>query len=607
MSTGNDQHSNLVQITPRRPAPLGDDYWQRVEDLAKAPTGTKYWRSLEELADTKDFQQFVQNEFPSQLEEFSDPVGRRRFLKLMGASLALAGASACAWQPREQLVPYIEQPEEIVPGKSLFFATAMTIAGVATGLLARSREGRPVKIEGNPQHPASLGATDIYAQASILTLYDPDRSRTILERGEIRSWANFRGALREALDEQRIRRGAGLRILTETVVSPTLADQLRGILAELPEAKWHQYEPVGRDGAGAGARLAFGQPVNTIYRFDQAARVLSIDSDFLGCAPGDLRYAREFIARRRVEDVKQDMNRLYAVESTPANTGALADHRLSLRPSEIEPFTRTVAAALGASAGATSAVPAYTAHAEWIAAMVRDLQQFRGRSIIIAGSEQSPTVHALAHAMNAALGNVGTTVIYTDPVEANPVDQMQSIRELTDDMEAGRVELLMIIGGNPVYNAPADLNFRERLDKVKLRAHLSLYNDETSELCHWHIPEAHYLEAWSDTRAYDGTATIVQPLVEPLYEGRSAHELLAIFLSQPAGAGTGYDTVRNFWQSQNRGGDFEGFWRRALHDGMVPNTALQPKTVALQGTQESVPGVITGSEPQTSGLGLDIV
>ena len=547
--------------------------------------GKDYWRSLEELADTPEFQEFVAREYPQHAEEWDDPVGRRTFLKLMGASLALAGLSGCSYQPPEKIVPYVRQPEEIVPGKPLFFATAMPLGGVATALLAKSNEGRPTKIEGNPDHPTSLGATDVFSQASILTLYDPDRSQTLTYREEIRPWSAFLGDMRTALDDQRGRQGAGLRFLTETITSPTLASQMRAILAEFPQAKWHQYEPASSSGAHGGAMLAFGQPVHISYNFARADRILSIDSDFLACGPGSLRYARDFAGRRRIEHGKTDMNRLYAVESTPTNTGAKADHRLPVRPSEIEGFARAVAAGLGARMGDTTGAQPYTAHAEWISALVRDLQQHRGASIVIPGDEQSPVVHALAHAMNDALGNVGQTVFYTDPLAVNPVDQMQSLRELVGDIDAGRVDMLVMLGGNPVYNAPADLAFTlDRLNRVKLRIHLSLYKDETSAFSHWHIPEAHYLESWGDARAHDGTVMIIQPLIEPLYSGRTAHEVLAVFSTQQNQTGrTAYDIVRDYWRTQPQmAGDFETNWRRAVHDGFVPNTALPTRTVALK-------------------------
>jgi molybdopterin-containing oxidoreductase family iron-sulfur binding subunit len=584
--------------------------------------GKGYWRSLEEVADTDEFREFVSREFPQAAEEWDDPIERRTFLKLMGASLALAGLSGCVYQPPEKIVPYVRQPEEIVPGKALFFATAMQLGGVATGLLAKSNEGRPTKIEGNPEHPSSLGTTDVFAQASILDLYDPDRSQTMSFREEIRPWSGFLDDVKKASDSARARQGAGLRFLTETITSPTLAAQLKAIFTEMPQARLHQYEPAGRANAHTGAMLAFGQAVNTIYRFDQADRIFAIDSDFLSCGPGSLIYARDFANKRRVEGERHDMNRLYVIETTLTNTGAKADHRLPLRPSEVEGFVRAVAGGLGVNLGTAGQGSGAGPYGWWAAAMVRDLQQSRGRSIIIPGDEQSPVIHALAHAMNDALGNTGKTVFHTDPIEAFPEDQTQSLRTLVADMNAGQVETLVILGGNPVYNAPVDLSFGESLKKVPMRIHLSLYKDETSEICHWHIPEAHYLESWGDTRGHDGTATIIQPLIAPLYGGRSAQELLAVFSTQQNR--TGYDILRDYWTGQMKSGgaamttantpstaatppaDFEKLWRKAVHDGFVSNTALPTKTVALKtdwaNSSASVP-----TAPTAQGDELEIV
>ncbi|HET8675961.1 MAG TPA: TAT-variant-translocated molybdopterin oxidoreductase [Blastocatellia bacterium] len=602
------------------PADLGS-----IRDKLSQSQGKQYWRSLEELANTSAFRELLHREFPSQASEWDDPVGRRRFLKLMGASLALAGLTACTRQPTETIAPYVRQPEQMVPGQPLYYATAMELGGAATGLLIESHEGRPTKIEGNPGHPASLGATDLFAQASVLSLYDPDRSQTLTRIGEITAWSAFLGSIRPIVAAQTGLQGAGLRILTETVTSPTLADQLRKLLAAFPRAKWHQYDAAGRASAGEGARLAFGQYVNTIYQFDKADVVLSLDSDFLSCGPGHLRYSRDFISRRRLQDGKTEMNRLYVVESELTNTGAKADNRLALRPSEVEVFARAVATSLGVQMG-SNALLLVDRIAKWSDAITRDLKQHAGRSIVIAGDYQPPVVHALAHAMNAALGNVGKTVVYTDAIDARAENQIQSIAELAQDLDTGQIDLLLILGGNPVYNAPADLNFAERIRQAKLRVHLSLYKDETSELCQWHIPQAHYLESWGDTRAYDGTVSLIQPLIAPLYRGKTAYEVLAAFSDQPER--TSYDIIRDYWRANRSSGgrvspvpasgataaqgqpavvaqppaaqaaapgsasgqsatsapasaDFEQFWRRALHDGVIPNSQLQPKTVSV--------------------------
>jgi molybdopterin-containing oxidoreductase family iron-sulfur binding subunit len=648
----NDRHINFKLLRDRVlksvPSASADgttaDLSAHADGSNLMPTARTYWRNLEELADSPVFEEFVRREFPQQAEEWNNPLERRTFLKLMGASLALAGLSGCVIQPPEKVIPYVKQPEEETPGQGLYFATAFSLGGIATPLLVRSNEGRPTKVEGNPDHPSNAGstATDIFSQASVLTLYDPDRSQTPLYRGETRAWTTFVGEIRGLIEKEgdgiRAKKGAGLRFLTETITSPSLAAQLKQILTDFPEAKWHQYEPVNRDNARAGAVMAFGQPVNTTYDFSQADRILSLGSDFLSAMPGTLRYAKDYAAKRRSAadalgsrpEAAEQMSRLYVVESTPTITGANADHRFSVKPAEMEAVAQGVSGA--------SIVRATGDIGSWLPAVSKDLQLHKGASIVIAGDEQPPSVHALAHAANSFLGNVGKTVFYSDPIEANSVDQTQSLRELVGDIDAGKVEVLIILGGNPAYNTPVDLRLDfNRLEKVKLRAHLNLYNNETSEICHWHINAAHYLESWGDARAYDGTASIVQPLIAPLYEGKTAYEVLGLF-------GDNYDRkpyeiVRNHWSgqqaslnakpatqtgsatpanpTQSAGGtpanrpqdagapaDFETWWRKCLHDGFIPNTALPTKTVSAK---TDLTGSLSQNAPAAQPGALEII
>jgi molybdopterin-containing oxidoreductase family iron-sulfur binding subunit len=604
-----DRHINFT---------LMRDHILSMQDGKGSRSGKQYWRSLEELADSPVFQEFVAREYPQQAEEWKDPIERRTFIKLMGASLALAGLSGCVFQPAEKIVPYIKQPEEEIPGKALFFATAAPLLGAATPVLVRSNEGRPTKIEGNPDHPNNRpgdfpvddpardprgsSATDIFTQAAILGLYDPDRSQTLTFREDIRTWTAFVGEMRTALDEQRSKQGAGIRFLSETITSPSVGAQLKELQAMWPQAKWHQYEPANRDNARAGAVKAFGQPVNTTYRFEIADRILSLDCDFLSCLPGSLRYARDFAAKRRVTEDQKEMSRLYVVETTPSNTGARADHHWCVKPSEFEGIARALAAGSGGP--------------DWVAAVVKDLQAHKGASIVIAGDQQPPIIHALAHAMNSALGNVGKTVFYSDPLEVNSVDQRQSLQELINDLDNGRVELLVIVGGNPVYGTPSDLKLTfERLSKAKLRVHLSEYKDETTRLCHWHVPQAHFLESWADARSYDGTVTILQPLIQPLYDGKTVNELLAVFLGhsdqkaldivkaywqknrvEGAGAGAGAGAGEAAGASSAQTGpaavsDFETWWRQTIHDGFIPNSALPAKTLTASSDVANQPQV----------------
>ena len=659
-----------------------------LRDKILQKSGKDYWRSVEEFADAPEFEEFVKNEYPQHAEEWEDGLSRRNFVKVMGASLAFAGLSGCVIQPAEKIIPYVSQPEEIVPGKPLFYATAMTLGGEATGLLVRSNEGRPIKIEGNPDHPQSLGATDVRAQAALLEMYDPDRSQEILRRGDPATWQNFMTEVRARVDENRVDGGAGVRFLSETITSPTLVAQMRQILAEMPNARWYQYEPINGDNAMAGAKMAFDTPAKAIYKFDQATRILSLDKDIF--SDFNVRYTKDYNQSRRYGEDKKDINRLYTIETTMTLTGAKADHRLAVKPSQMPEIAKAIAAALGV-AGATST---YTENAEWIQAMARDLQANRGRSIVVAGDNQSPIVHALAATMNQTLGNVGTTVTYVEPFQPfADVSQIDQLRSLIQEIDNGAVKMLVIIGGNPAYNTPADLRLdinRFRVDaedqegrKVPLRVHLGLYQNETAEICHWHIPEKHYLESWGDARAYDGTVSIIQPIIQPLYDGKSANELAQLFFRENYDK-RDYDIIKENWQRQgfanaspramattavatgnqaqtnnqaqnnqgqqttNRvmmsneqprtptgaqnqsaatsattptmpnspqsrnanpaGGDtnpvagaFEDNWRRAVHNGLVPNSAATAKTVSASGAfMNQPPAPATGGDLEIS-------
>jgi len=543
--------------------------------------------NLTEMAEEANFQAMLE-EYPRQAAAYQySGLSRRSFMKIMGASLALTGAglAGCvAEPPDEQIIPYARQPEEIIPGIPLFFASAMTLGGYTTGLLIETQEGRPTRIEGNPQHPASVGASNVFIQASILHLYDPERSIEARKDGQSSDWETFleelAGVLEDAGD------GAGLRILTETVTSPTLATQIETLLENYPAARWVQYEPVAQDNAVAGSRLAFDADVNTVYNFAEADVILSLDADFMSSMPGSLRYARDFMDRRRVREDQTEMSRLYALESSPTITGATADERLAMKASDVEAFARALAAALGVDAGDAPQFAPWPE--EWFEAVVADLEGSSGSSIVIAGPEQTPVVHALAHAINAALGNVGSTVTYTDSVVASPVITTEDLAALTEEMNNGDVDALIIIGGNPAYNAPADIAFADALEQVPFSMHLSMYADETSQLSTWHIPSTHYIEEWSDGRAFDGTASIVQPPIGPLWDTvHSAHEILAALNGTE---GTPFEILQANWESNYEGDDFESFWRLALHDGVVPDSAFEATSPSLRGDLASALG-----------------
>jgi len=518
--------------------------------------GKAYWRSLNELANSEEFEKLVRQEFPRQASVLGI-LSRRDFLKIVGASLALAGLAACAPQNPEKILPYVKPPEQLIPGKSNYFASAMVQDGFAKGVLIETSMGRPIKVEGNPNHPDSLGATDIFMQASILELYDPDRVKQVTSQGTAKTWEDFTtflGGVTGSLGQ-----GAGLRILSGPVTSPTLISQLTALLSQYPQARWYQHDPAGQ----ASAHTA-------VYDFSKADVILSLDSDFLFGEPGHLRYSRDFALRHQPISASGTMNRLYVVEGSLTLTGSNADHRLGVKPSQVEAFARAVASRLGVSVTApTGDVPGQN----WLDPLVADLKRAGANALVIAGQRQPPIVHALAQAMNQALGSVGVTVnLLSAPAPAAAISS-GDLGELVNDLNNNQVTTLVILEGNPAYSTPVDLNFAEAMKKAAQSIYLAYFPDETAALATWVIPAAHSMESWGDARAFDGTASIVQPVIEPLYGGKSPVELVAALAGQPAASG--YDLVRAFWQSQMTGGSFERDWREALGRGVVANSAPQ--------------------------------
>jgi MoCo/4Fe-4S cofactor protein with predicted Tat translocation signal len=554
-------------------------------------SGKQYWRSLEELADDPHFEDLLHREFPRQASEWDETVDRRNFLKLAAASLAFAGISGCR-QPDELIVPYVKQPDGLIPGKPQFYATAMPFGADAVGVLVESHEGRPTHVAGNPDHPSSLGGTDVITQASVLNLYDPDRAQTVTNLGEIRTWSDFLLAMQKPVVDAKAQGGAPFRVLTGTVTSPTFAAQIQNVLNQIPGAKWHQWEPAGSDGPREGSKLAFGRYVNTVYRPEKADVILSLDSDFLASGPGHIGYMNAFYRRRKLSGSGDTMNRLYVVEPTPSVTGSSADHRLPLRASEIEQCARGLAALVGLGGSGTLSPAAQ----KWLDAVASDLTKHRGTSLVVAGEFQPAEVHALAHAINAALGNVGATLYYTEPVEANPMNQLESFTELCADMDAGKVDTLLIVGSNPVYDAPHNFDFTSKLKKVMMSVLLSSHFDETAEYCQWHIAESHFLETWGDARAFDGTVSVIQPLIAPLYHSHSAFEVLAAFTDKPGR--TPYDAVRDRLKTLAGPADPEKFWRKTLNDGVVANSAFAPISVVPKFTPASLPTAKTSPAGQ---------
>ncbi len=553
--------------------------------------GPLLWRSLEELADREAFRVWLREQHPQLADALNHE--RREFLKILGASMALAGFAACSHPPQDEIVPYVHSPLGQVDGLPRFFATALLRNGYAHGVLVENHMGRPTKIEGNPQHPASLGATDIFAQAAVLQLWDPDRSQAVMHRNDVANWNAFAAELLAFSARFEPTQGAGLHVLTETITSPTLSGQLDALRRKFPLASWHVSQPAGNDYARSGAELAFGMPLSTRLHLDRARVILSLDADFLSDPTAGVRYAHDFASGRSAENPGNAMSRLYVLESSPSITGGMADHRLPLDSAQLGIFARHLATQLGIPTAASAEMD--TQQAKWLDALVGDLQSNRGTGLVVVGAAQPPWMHALAHALNASLGNAGTTVDYSEPVEKLP-DQRGSLVDLVNAIRAGSVDTLWVLDANPVYDAPADLQFAAAIRQVPHVLHLGLYRDETAALAEWHLPQAHPLEAWSDARAFDGTATIMQPLIAPLYEGRSTHEILAALLGDPIREGRAL--VRRQWQAQLPD---DTTWTAALQAGVIPNTALAPyaapvRSEALTRALPPVPAPARGLE-----------
>lgn len=558
--------SDLVQINPQ------------------SVTGQKYWRSVQAMENSPEFTRWVEREFQDNASEMLESGSRRNLLKLMAASFGLAGATACR-RPVEPILPHAKGLENFVHGKASHYATAVSTGGAATGLIVQSHDGRPTKVEGNPRHPYSLGATNAHAQALVLSLYDPDRARQV-HKGKARSsWDEFHAWASKALTPEAAGDGASIRILSERTSSPAL-EALRGEWTKkFPAAQWVEFDAVSFDNPRAGAEMAFGQPMEPHYQFDKADVVVALDADFLGLDAVSVLPVKQFSSRRKVETPQSEMNRLYAAESNYTLTGAMADHRVRVRAAEVGALAMALAKELNVSGAELKVLGnADSKSAKFVTAVAKDLAAHRGKSIVVAGPRQPAAVHALVALINQALGNTGATVVYTRPVVANPATSLAQVEQLTADLNAGKVKTLIVLGGNPVYALPGGLGFGEAMKKAQVTVALTAEENETWHAAEWRLPEAHPFEAWGDARALNGLASIQQPLIAPLHEGRSALEVTA-FLARGERV-SGHDAVKAFWSAQ-WGAEAGKRWQKSLFDGFVEGTEFP-----VQSPAAAIPAVL---------------
>jgi MoCo/4Fe-4S cofactor protein with predicted Tat translocation signal len=564
------------------------------------PVSRTYWRSLAQFEDRPEFRPFLEREFPEGASEAPEGMTRRDMMMLVGASVSLAGLAGCR-RPVEQIVPYVTPPEEAIPGIPRFYATTMPFRRSAYGLIAESHEGRPTKVEGNPAHPSTMGASSARVQASVLNLYDPDRSQSVRLKGEKKSWTDFVTAWGELAKAHAADGGGGLAVLSESFSSPSLARLASELRSRFPKAQWVTYDAVSDESRLAGLRQATGRDLDLMLRLDRASVILCLDADPLLTDPEMIRHARGFADGRRAGASGGAMNRLYVVEGVYSLTGAMADHRLRLHSRQVAPFLAALAARLeAAGAGSSSAGTVPGVDPRWIDALAKDLLANRGKSLILAGERQPAAVHAAVGALNHHLGNTGKTVSYYETKDA-ALPSASSLASLVAAMKAGTVQTLVMLGGNPVFDAPADLDFPAAMAKVPHAIALGHTVDETSSKAEWHIPRAHYLESWGDARAVGGTVSVVQPLILPLFGGRTDAELLALMVAdkdQP-----GYEVVRETWKPTLGEADFDKKWNHVLHDGSLAGSELPEVVPAFSGN----PFAELGNSSGGSADGLEIV
>jgi len=540
---------------------------------------TTYWKSLNELAKNKEYQKYAEREFPEDASELTDQVSRRSFLRVMGASIALAGFASCR-KPVQKILPFSRQPEDKVLGVPDYYATSMPFQDTVTGLLIENNEGRPSKAEGNTEHPASRGNTSIYHQAAILGMYDPDRSRHPRRNGEQASYSDFvEFAATHFAETDR-----NILVISEATSSPTYIRLKREFQNRFTNTRWVTFEPFGDDNRLEGANIAFGQRLRTVHHFDEADVVVSFDDDFMTPSQNknSVEAARLLTSARKVQSTDDEMNRLYSIENNYSITGSFADHRLRLKSSEIEAMVFALANRLSAELDGLSAYSNHTnamSTHDWIQTLADELLANRGGSIVTAGAEHSVAVHATVAAINQALGNIGSTVTLHELPFGDDENNRYAFSEAIEQANSGQFDTIVIIGANPAFTAPADLRFDEAISSVETKIHLSDYVDETSALCDWHLNRAHFLEAWGDGRSYTGERSIIQPQIRPLFDGVSEIEVLHTILTGEAGSG--YDLVQETWQ-ESISGNFTRGWEQILHDGIESDTGFSDVNVSLQ-------------------------
>ncbi|MEM8486994.1 MAG: TAT-variant-translocated molybdopterin oxidoreductase, partial [Bacteroidota bacterium] len=544
--------------------------------ITNADEKLKYWRSASDLNQDQKMLKVADPEFMPGADEPPTGASRRQFIQLMGASMAMAGLAGCR-RPVELTLPYSRKPEETIPGIAMHYATSMPYRGTLLGLLVKSYEGRPTKVEGNPEHPVSKGATGLFEQASILNLYDPDRSKQVRKNGDEASWNDFVAFCQGFVRDAGSRRVA---VLCEANSSPTMSALQRQLEARFPQLRWVTYAAEGDDPVRMGMQMAYNAPLRPVYQFERASVVVSFDADFLSPVERNfVQNMRGFSASRKLENAQDDMSRLYVIESNYSVTGSAADNRLRLKSSDIAEFAAAVAVHL--QVDGVEGVGARFVDHPYAVQIAKDLRRAGSSGVVLAGETQPPEIHALCAAINNTLNCVDNTVILLDTDERIKAPQSDEFRRLVSDMSSGSLDALLVIGVNPVYDHPGELDFQAALQRVDNSIHVGLHYDETAALCTWHVPRSHYLEAWGDGRAYDGTLSVVQPLIAPLFDTKSELEILQTFAT---GLSTsGYDLVRAQWETIISG-DFDREWQRVLHDGYLVDSSFQPAVPTLQQT-----------------------